>query len=165
MSTQASEYQEHLELIREIPYFSALSLEAQKVLAYLCVREHFPEGEAVFSTGDIDSSAYYIISGNLEILTDNQEKPIGKFGPGDFIGALSLIGDSKRLFTVKATEDTLCIRLTKDKFNKVREQFPEITNKFMLVAVEAVNNWEKRFIKNLVPECSGCLSTLGLTLI
>lgn len=165
MSSNTSEYQEHLELIREIEYFSGISLEAQKVLAYLCVREFFNKGDIVFTKDEIDLSAYYLINGKLEIFNEESESPIGSFNSGDFIGALSLIGESKRLFTVKASEETDCFRLTKDKFTKIREQFPSITDKFMLVAVESIYSWEKRFIKNISPSCSGCLSTLGLTLI
>jgi CRP-like cAMP-binding protein len=165
MSNQTSEYKQHLELIREIKYFSAVSLEAQKVLAYLCVRETFQKGETVFKTGDIDLSAYHLLDGRLEIFIDGLDEPIGHFKQGDFFGALTLLGESPRLFTLKAAEQTNCIRLTKDKFTKVREQFPELSDKFMLMTVEDVNTWEKRFLKHMVPECAGCLSTLGLTLI
>lgn len=95
MCAETSEYQEHLEIMREIPYFSGLDLEAQKLLAYLCVREKFSSGETIFSTGDIDKSAYYIISGKMEAFLDEGDIKIQSFKTGDFVGALSLIGNSK----------------------------------------------------------------------
>lgn len=165
MSNQTSEYQQHLELIREIKYFSAMGLEAQKVLAYLCVRESYKTDEIVFSKGDIDLTAYYVISGRLDIYLEENDQSVGHFKPGDFFGALSLLGDTPRLFTLKSSEETSCISLTKNKFSKIKQQFPDISDKFTVVAIEALSNWEKRFLKNVKPSCAGCLSTLGLTLI
>ncbi len=165
MAAETSEYQEHLEIMREIPYFSGLDLEAQKLLAYLCVREKFSEGEAVFTSGDIDKSAYYIISGEMEAYLDTINIKVQSFKPGDFVGALSLIGDSKRLFTLKTTSDCVCIRLTSDKFKKAQEQYPEISRKFLKATVDMISNREERFISNFNEGCSGCGAGIGLTLI
>ncbi|SDL38671.1 Cyclic nucleotide-binding domain-containing protein [Maridesulfovibrio ferrireducens] len=165
MSVETSEYQEHLEIIREVPYFSGLELEAQKLLAYLCVRETFAPGETVFNTGDVDQSAYFILKGQMEAFLDGVETPIQTFKDNDFVGALTLIGDSKRLFTLKATSESVCVRLTKDKFEKAREQYPEISNKFLKAAVNKISNREERFIAKYDIGCEGCKSTIGLTLI
>lgn len=164
MAEETSEYQEHLEIMREITYFSGLDLEAQKLIAYLCVREKFPEGDEVFVSGDLDQSAYYIISGSMEAYLKNSTK-IQSFKEGDFVGALSLIGDSKRLFTLKTTSDCVCIRLTSEKFKKAQEQYPEISKKFLKATVDMISNWEERFISNYNSGCSGCSTGIGLTLI
>lgn len=164
MAAETSEYQEHLEIMREIPYFSGLDLEAQKLLAYLCVREKFNTGETVFSCGDIDQSAYFIIEGTMEAFLDNETK-VQSFKAGDFVGALSLIGDSKRLFSLKTTSDCVCIQLTSDKFKKAQEQYPEISNKFLKATVDMISSWEERFIANYDNGCTGCNVGIGLTLI
>lgn len=165
MSTETSEYQENLEIVREVPYFSGLELEAQKLLAYLCVREEFAQGTTVFSTGDIDKSAYFIITGKMEAFLPNVESPVQTFKENDFVGALTLIGDSKRLFTLKAASDTVCIRLTQNKFEKAREQYPEINNKFLKAAVDKINRREEIFLRKYNVNCEGCKSAIGLTLI
>lgn len=165
MAAETSEYQQHLEIMREIPYFSGLDLEAQKLIAYLCVREKFSAGDEVFATGDLDQSAYFIIQGTMEAYLDSGPAKIQSFKEGDFVGALSLIGDSKRLFTLKATSDCVCIRLTSEKFKKAQEQYPEISRKFLKATVDMISNWEERFISNYNPGCSGCTVGIGLTLI
>ncbi|WP_320169094.1 cyclic nucleotide-binding domain-containing protein [Maridesulfovibrio sp.] len=165
MAAETSEYQENLEIMREIPYFSGLELEAQKLIAYLCVREKFPAGDDVFVSGDVDRSAYYIISGEMEAYLDIRNTRVQSFKAGDFVGALSLIGDSKRLFTLKTISDCVCIRLTSDKFKKAQEQYPEISRKFLKATVDMISNWEERFIANFNSGCSGCSTGIGLTLI
>ncbi|WP_031482083.1 Crp/Fnr family transcriptional regulator [Maridesulfovibrio frigidus] len=165
MSAETSEYQEHLELIREVPYFSGLDLEAQKLLAYLCVRETFAPGDIVFTAGDVDQSAYYIIKGKMDAYLDISDEPVQSYKEDDFVGALTLIGESKRLFTLKAASDSTCIRLTKDKFEKVREQYPELSTKFLKAAVSKISRREEMFIANYDTTCIGCKSTIGLTLI
>ncbi|WP_421901022.1 Crp/Fnr family transcriptional regulator [Maridesulfovibrio sp.] len=165
MAAETSEYQEHLEIMREITYFSGLDLEAQKLIAYLCVREKFSAGDEVFASGDLDQSAYYLISGSMEAFLDAGPTKIQSFKEGDFVGALSLIGDSKRLFTLKATSDCVCIRLTSEKFKKAQEQYPVINSKFLKATVDMISNWEERFIANYNTGCSGCTTGIGLTLI
>ena len=165
MSAETSEYQEHLEIIREIPYFSGLNLEAQKLIAYLCVRDKFIAGDTVFNTGDVDKSAYYLLSGNMEAYLESKNVKIHSYKNGDFVGALSLIGNSKRLFTLKAHSDCVCIRLTSGKFKKAQEQYPEISNKFLKATVEMIGSWEERLIANYDSNCSGCNAGIGLTLI
>ncbi|CCO22119.1 Crp/Fnr family transcriptional regulator [Maridesulfovibrio hydrothermalis] len=165
MCAETSEYQQHLEIMREIPYFSTLDLEAQKLIAYLCVREKFGPGDEVFATGDIDQSAYYIISGEMEAFLDLDGSKIQSFKGGDFVGALSLIGDSKRLFTLKTVSECTCIRLTSDKFKKAQEQYPEISSKFLKATVDMISHWEERFIANYNNGCTGCKAGIGLTLI
>ncbi|WP_319761610.1 cyclic nucleotide-binding domain-containing protein [Maridesulfovibrio sp.] len=165
MVPETSEYQEHLEIMREIPYFSGLELEAQKLIAYLCVRDKFAAGEEVFASGDLDQSAYFIISGTMEAYLDSGSIKVQSFKDGNFVGALSLIGSSKRLFTLKATSDCVCIRLTREKFKKAQEQYPEISTKFLKATVNMISHWEERFLSMYNPDCSGCTSGIGLTLI
>ncbi|WP_320009249.1 cyclic nucleotide-binding domain-containing protein [Maridesulfovibrio sp.] len=165
MAAETSEYQEHLEIMREIPYFSSLELEAQKLIAYLCVREKFTAGDEVFASGDFDKSAYFIIKGNMEAYLNSGSEKIQSFKEGDFVGALSLIGNSKRLFTLKAITDCVCIRLTSEKFKKAQEQYPEISKKFLKATVDMISNWEERFISKYNPGCAGCTTGIGLTLI
>ena len=63
-----SEYQENLNILRQIDFFSGLPLEATKVFAYLCIREKFKSGDFLFQQDEEDEQAYYIISGSARLL-------------------------------------------------------------------------------------------------
>ena len=47
-SYQSSEFQENLEILREIFFFSSIPLEKLKVFAYICKRETFKPDEYIF---------------------------------------------------------------------------------------------------------------------
>ena len=65
---KSSEFQENLEILRQMDFFSALSLESLKVLAYLCTRERFKAGDFLFRQDDNDGNAFYIMSGKAELV-------------------------------------------------------------------------------------------------
>ena len=54
-----------------------------------------------------------------------------EFGERDFIGSMSLFCDLKRLFTLRAKTKVVCLTLSREKFQKVVERFPEITSRMV----------------------------------
>jgi CRP-like cAMP-binding protein len=163
------EYEENLGILRQVDFFSGLPLEATKVFAFLCEREHFRKGEVLFEEGDEDGKAYYFISGKAELLRqhDAQWVTLRVFEAGDFIGRLALLGNVRRLFTLKADDDLTCLVLTKEKFKRALEQFPELMPKIMKVAVQNVNEWEKGFLKTCAADdrCDACRGRTGVSLV
>ena len=65
---RSSEFQENLGILRQIQFFSGLPLEALKVFAYLCTRETFRAGDYLFHQDDNDGKAFYILSGEAELV-------------------------------------------------------------------------------------------------
>jgi CRP-like cAMP-binding protein len=162
-----SEYQENLQFLRQVDFFSGLPLEATKVFAYLCTREHYHSGEYLFQQNDQGEQAYYIISGNaLLLLTVNDgEQEVKEYGEGEFVGRLALLGNMRRLFSLKARSDVACLTITREKFSKALAQFPDVMPKMTKVIVDNIYNWEKRFMARRKEECSDCFKEIGVSLV
>jgi CRP-like cAMP-binding protein len=163
----ACEYQENLDILRQTYFFSGLPLETLKIFAYLCTRERFREGEFLFRQGEDDAEAFCIISGKaqLERLTNDASQPIRPCAAGDFIGGLTLLGETQRLYSLRALEETACLVLTRDKFAKTLEQFPEQRGRIFRAVVGAITSWEERFLESMSSECEGCAPKLGVSLL
>jgi CRP-like cAMP-binding protein len=163
----ACEYQENLNILRQIDLFSSLPLEVTKVVAYLCIRETFRTGDFLFQQNDDDGRAFYILSGTGRLVYERMgtEQFVRDFQPGAFVGRLALVGRARRLFSLKALEDVVCLTITREKFSKALEQFPDLMPKIMKIIVENVYNWEKRFIEGRTAECADCLCEIGVTLV
>ncbi|MCK4984631.1 MAG: cyclic nucleotide-binding domain-containing protein, partial [Desulfobacterales bacterium] len=103
-SGPSSELQENLEILRETYFFSGLPLETLKVFAYLCTRVKFKQGEYIFRQNEDDGRAFYIISGKarLERADNSTTKEIRDCRTGEFLGGLTLLGEVRRLFSLKA---------------------------------------------------------------
>jgi len=161
------EFQENLNLLRQTYFFSGLPLESLKVFAYLCVRERLAGRRIPLPPGGRRPQAYYIVSGKarLERSENGRANEIREFGAGAFIGGLTLLGETRRLYSLRAVEETVCVLLGRDKFAKAVQQFPEQMPRIIRVVVRAINDWEDRFLGELAPDCEGCLPRLGVSLL
>ena len=164
---ESSEFQQNLELLRQMDFFSALSLEALKVFAYLFIRETFKPGEDLFQQDDNDGKAFFIISGTADVVRedDRGEAVLGKFAEGEFFGGLALLGDMRRLFSVRAQEDMMCLVMTREKFTKALEQFPELMPRVLQATVKGIRLWEKRLLLEPGGLCNQCRKKVGVSLI
>lgn len=161
------EYQENLNILRQIDFFSGLPLEATKVFAYLCSRELFKQGDYLFLQDDEDGRAYYVISGSARLVhrANGNETTIRDYHEGEFIGRLALMGRMRRLFTLQAINAVTCLTIDRAKFTKALGQFPEQMPKIIKVLVDNIYNWEKRFIANRTGDCEDCMQKVGVSLV
>jgi CRP/FNR family transcriptional regulator, cyclic AMP receptor protein len=161
-----SEYQANLEILMQLPLFAGLPIEPLKVLAYLCKRETFRPGEIIFHEHEVDTNAYYILEGTAELVSESDgEARFTAFGEREFIGSMSLFCDIKRLFTLKANTKLVCLTLSRDKFQKVVERFPEIADKMVQSILMSVHAWEERFLREHALTCDDCRKMVGVSLV
>jgi CRP/FNR family cyclic AMP-dependent transcriptional regulator len=164
---QTSEFQENLELLRNIYFFSGLPLQSLKVLAYICTRETFKEGEFLFQQDDDDGQAFYILSGKagLEHRDESGDHRIREYEAEEFLGGLVLLSNMRRRFSLKAMTDLTCLILTRDKFLMTMEQFPELIPKIIKSVVEKINAIEGRFLASNSEGCEICGQMAGFSLL
>lgn len=143
---EACEFRESLQLLRQIYLFSRLPLDALKVFAYLCARERFRAGDALIRQGEDDGQALYIIEGTARLIReqDDGEREIRTLGPETFLGGMSLLADTPRLFTLRAETDVACMVLNRKRFRRALEQFPDLSARLMRAVVDRVHAWESQ---------------------
>ena len=165
--TPSCEFQDNLEILRQTYFFSGLPLETLKIFAYLCTREKFRDGEHIFRQDEDDGQAFYIIDGQARLeRTDNGKTvDIRDCKTGDFIGGLTLLGETRRLFSLKSVTDTTCLVLNRGKFLKTMEQFPNLLAKICNAVAKSIDTWEDRFLADRGDQCGECMTRLGVTLI
>ena len=163
----SSELEENLEILRQTYFFSGLPLETLKIFAYLCIREKFKKNEYIFEQHEDDGRAYYIIDGKASLQREDngKAKDIRDCTVGEFIGGLSLLGDLRRLFSLKAAEDTTCLVMEREKFKKALQQFPDIMPRILKAVAKSIDSWEERFLAGRGDMCGECMINLGVSLI
>ena len=144
----SSELQENINILRQIDFFSSLRLEALKVIAYLCERESFEPGDELIVQDEDGGRAFYILSGSvrLERTDETGTRAMREYGKEDFLGRLILLGEMYSLFSAKAVSATNCLVLTRERFSRVVEQFPDMMPKIHKAVVTGVRDWEKEFL-------------------
>ncbi len=164
LSSDASEFQQNLELLRQISFFSGLSMEPLKVLAYLATRERLKSGEILFKAGEQESQAVYVLSGRLDAASA-EGVARAAYHPGDFLGLLALVGRSPILYTVTAAEETLFLAITRERFYKTLEQFPEIAGKTLTAVSDAVHAWDRKALDRASEHDGGARAIAGVSLL
>ena len=164
---QSCEFQDNLSILRDNHFFSKLPLEALKIIAYLCGREKFKPGDYLFQQNEDDGQAIYLLTGKaaLEVEDETGVVPLFDIHPGALLGCLSLMGKMPRLYSLKAVEETTVVIMTREKFAKTMEQFPELTPKILQAIVESVRAWEKRLLSRQIKDHESCRNIAGVSLL
>ncbi len=75
----------------------------------------------MFSQGDIGDAAYIVIEGEAEVLVNG---PAGPFQV--VVGEIAILCDVPRTATIKARERLVCLRISKELFLRLLNEFPQI---------------------------------------
>ena len=120
------DYLGHVSLLKDLHHNS----EALEVFAsYLHLRE-FDEGEKIMSEGDMERCMYLLVKGSVDVykLTpDGDRFRVATISSQDYayIGEGALLHDSPRSSTVQATSHTICLVMTRVKFEEFCRERPE----------------------------------------
>lgn len=163
-SRQVSELQRNMEILKEIPFFEGFPADVLKLLAYLCVRGEYEEGDVIFEKGDDPGVAYYILSGSTQLVRvgDKGEEKLRSYSAGEFVGGFSLLGPMPALFTLKAETQLSMLILTREQFTKILEQHVELNPILRKAMLKQLRRWEQVNIEGL-DTC--CLQKVGVTLL
>lgn len=163
-SQQVPELQQNLEILKEIPFFEGFPTEVLKLLAYLCVRGDYEEGDNLFERGDDPGVACFIISGIAGLYRDGEKgrEKLRDYQQGHFLGGFSLLGPMPSLFTLRAESKVRVLILTRDQFSKVMEKHLELNPLINKAMLKQLQRWEQANIEELD---SCCLRKVGVTLL
>ena len=142
--------QQNLNLLQEMPFFSAFPPQAMKLLAYLAERMQFAKDEILIEEGDDYGRAYLILTGRLTLLrgSGSAATVIKYFEAGDLLGSFSLLGDIPSLFQLQAATASTALTIDREHFVKIAKQFPQISGLALQGLLKELYEWERR---NLLP--------------
>tara|TARA_B100001248_G_scaffold241598_1_gene208402 strand:+ start:74983 stop:75483 length:501 start_codon:yes stop_codon:yes gene_type:complete len=101
-------------------------------------------GEVLFNQGDVGDTLFLVEEGSLEIIIqgDNKEQTVAVLKPGDIVGEMALVTKEVRSATVKTSEETRLLALTKERFDEILKADPKI-------AIQVVHNVAALLAKRL----------------
>jgi CRP/FNR family cyclic AMP-dependent transcriptional regulator len=135
------------EMLKNVPIFSELSRRDMDRLGKLMVPRKVRAGEVIIKEGDQAAGFFIISSGKVEVVQgadgSNPEK-LADLGPGDFFGEMALFEGFPRNATVRATEDTECLAMTRWDFTAEMKNHPEIAVGMVPVLVRRLREVESK---------------------
>lgn len=124
---------EEVALLRKIPLFAKLDPAKLKLLAFTSERLTFPAGQGLFNQGDPGDAAYIIIDGEADVKVTSAKGPVtvAHLGRNSFIGEIAILCDVPRTASVIATSDLVTLRIAKDTFLRMVNEFPDMAIEIM----------------------------------
>ena len=116
----------------------------------------FKAGDVIIREGDEGATAYFIVTGEVEILVGQADaaKWIGTLRAGEVFGEMSLIDPGPRSATVKAATDVECLAASYEEFISAIEDHPERAVVFMKTLVRRLRLMNE-LIEKVAPEKGG----------
>jgi len=119
------------DVLGQVPVFADLGpLPLTRVAALLKARIFSPR-DVIARRGDEADSMFIILSGEVEIATDQQRTNMGS---GDFFGELGLLSDRRRNFTATARSRCQLMLLQKSDFLHLITESPDIGRTILRIA-------------------------------
>ena len=125
---------EEVELLRSIPLFQNLEPSKLKLLAFTSERLTFQEGQALFHQGDMGDAAYLVVKGAADVVIegpDGNEIIVAHVGRNAFVGEIAILCDVPRTATITATSELETLRISKDLFFRLVNEFPTMAVEIM----------------------------------
>lgn len=131
------------DMLKNVPIFSELGRRDLERLSKLMVPRAIKSGEVIIKEGDQAAGFFVISAGKVEVVRgadSGDAQVLNALGPGDFFGEMALFEGFPRNATVRATEDTECLAMTRWDFMAEMKNHPEIAVSMLPVLVRRLRN-------------------------
>ena len=114
--------------LENVPLFSGVPREELVSLLTAVDPVRVEAGRVAVREGEPGDSLYLVVSGTLAVTTNEGGSPVevGRLGPGDFFGEVSLLTEVPRTATVTAVTDAELLALGRATVADLRRRHPEI---------------------------------------
>ena len=133
---------DEVKLLQTLPIFAGVPPAKLKLLAFTSDRVNYSAGEILFRQGDSGDAAYVILSGKADILVDSPtgQIKVAELDYNSIVGEIAILCDVSRTATVRAAAPMEALRISKEDFLKLLNDFPEIAIEIMRVLASRLSH-------------------------
>lgn len=113
-----------IERLKRVPLFADCSRRELREIAAVADELHVPAGTALTREGARGHELVVIVDGAAEVSRNG--RTVDTVTGGDFVGEIALITDAPRTATVRTTEPTRALVLTRRDFRTLMTRVPSI---------------------------------------
>ena len=118
-----------IELLKRVPLFADCSKRELQEISLVADEVDVPAGFQLTREGASGQELVLIVDGAADVI--RRGRKINTVGSGDFVGEIALVTDVPRTATVRTTEPTQAIVLTRRDFRALMKRVPSIQMKVL----------------------------------
>jgi CRP-like cAMP-binding protein len=124
--------------LRSVPIFKDLPADFMDHLRHRVELVQFDPDQAICKQGELADAFYLIRSGHVKVTQtySGGDLVLAYISRGQYFGEIGLLGSGPRTATCTALDHVEAVRITKEDFALMTEQFPQIRNELEKVAKE-----------------------------
>ncbi len=117
-------------------------------------------GELLFRQDEVADAAYFVITGRLRVVVDDQkstEKAAGEIVSGEAVGEMALLAETVRSATVYVSRDCELVRMPTVIFDRIVERYPQLLRSLCRVLAERLRRTTAKLPARGKTVCIGLL--------
>jgi len=142
------EAETEVEIVREklkvVPLFQQCNTGFLHQLALSMKLYVFEQNKIIIRRGDDANSMFFIISGEVQVESDDGSKVYAEMGQNSFFGEVALFYDIRRTANIRAKTQCTVMELCKDVLDKLLKEYSDIENQLKAMAKENYDLFQKR---------------------
>lgn len=126
----------------EIQVFEDFTDKEVLTISKFSEKRYFQRDEIVFKENSQDASLYVVLKGQLEALahtSDNKKISLSLIDEGEVFGELSFLDGKVRSATILAVSDVELLQITRNDFENLRLEHPDIASKLIMDLARVVS--------------------------
>jgi hypothetical protein len=113
-------------LLRGLPIFEGLGDGELRKISRLFTQRLYRPGERLFSKGDSGNEAFVVMRGQVDILREEQTKPLASFGSGQILGEIAFLDGAARTALAVAAQPSILLVMQRPAFNELVQREPHL---------------------------------------
>jgi CRP-like cAMP-binding protein len=110
--------------LKSIDLFSQIPGEDLAQVALISGEENREQGDEIFAEGEAGDALYLVLDGKVRV--HKQDRVIAELGERECFGEMAILDAAPRSATVTAVDDTNLLKITREDFQEIMTEKPEI---------------------------------------
>lgn len=110
--------------LKSIDLFSQIPGEDLAQVALIATEEAREQGEEIFAEGEAGDALYLVLDGQVRV--HRGDRMIAELGERECFGEMAILDASPRSATVTAVQDTNLLKISREDFQEIMSEKPEI---------------------------------------
>jgi CRP/FNR family transcriptional regulator, cyclic AMP receptor protein len=124
--------------LKSIDLFSQIAGEDLAQVALVSTEESRDQGEEIFAEGEAGDALYLVLDGKVRI--HRSDRVIAELGDRECFGEMAILDPAPRMATVTALHDTSLLKISREDFQEILLEKPEIAMGIIKVLTRRLRN-------------------------